>query len=131
MAIIAEGIPERITQKLNKLAKEKGVTIIGPATVTVDHLHVSLVLLLTIFHTLVIFLLHIFAFNLSGGKSLSELEKFSLYFREIGQKSHFQFYVDLCCEHCQRFVMLLLDIGCFILSSSPGWWHQTRMLSYR
>lgn len=33
VAIIAEGIPERITQKLNKKAKEKGVVIIGPATV--------------------------------------------------------------------------------------------------
>ncbi|XP_065053736.1 ATP-citrate synthase-like [Rhopilema esculentum] len=33
IAIIAEGIPERLTQKLNKIAKEKGVTIIGPATV--------------------------------------------------------------------------------------------------
>ena len=33
MAIIAEGIPERITQLLNKKAKEKGVVIIGPATV--------------------------------------------------------------------------------------------------
>ncbi|XP_065666505.1 ATP-citrate synthase isoform X2 [Hydra vulgaris] len=33
VAIIAEGIPERITQILNKKAKEKGVNIIGPATV--------------------------------------------------------------------------------------------------
>jgi len=33
VAIIAEGIPERITQLLNKTAKEKGVNIIGPATV--------------------------------------------------------------------------------------------------
>ena len=34
VAIIAEGIPERITQLLNKKAKEKGVVIIGPATVS-------------------------------------------------------------------------------------------------
>lgn len=33
VAIIAEGIPERITQLLNKKAKENGVVIIGPATV--------------------------------------------------------------------------------------------------
>jgi len=33
VAIIAEGIPERITQQLNKKAKDKGVIIIGPATV--------------------------------------------------------------------------------------------------
>lgn len=33
VAIIAEGIPENMTRKLNKLAHEKGVSIIGPATV--------------------------------------------------------------------------------------------------
>eukprot|EP00794_Sanderia_malayensis_P003294 gene3295-3777_t len=33
IAIIAEGIPERLTQKLNKVAASKNVTIIGPATV--------------------------------------------------------------------------------------------------
>lgn len=33
IAIIAEGIPERLTQRLNKVAKANGVTIIGPATV--------------------------------------------------------------------------------------------------
>jgi len=33
IAIIAEGIPENKTKRLNKLAKEQGVTIIGPATV--------------------------------------------------------------------------------------------------
>ncbi|XP_022711313.1 ATP-citrate synthase-like [Varroa jacobsoni] len=33
IAIIAEGIPENVTRKINKLAKEKGVHIIGPATV--------------------------------------------------------------------------------------------------
>ncbi|RWS26815.1 ATP-citrate synthase-like protein, partial [Leptotrombidium deliense] len=33
IAIIAEGIPENMTRKVNKLAKSKGVTIIGPATV--------------------------------------------------------------------------------------------------
>lgn len=33
IAIIAEGIPENMTRKLILLAKEKGVTIIGPATV--------------------------------------------------------------------------------------------------
>ena len=33
IAIIAEGIPEFKTKKLNQLAKEKNVTIIGPATV--------------------------------------------------------------------------------------------------
>ena len=34
VAIIAEGIPERITQQLNKKAKDKGVIVIGPATVS-------------------------------------------------------------------------------------------------
>ncbi|KAF5292657.1 hypothetical protein FQR65_LT11209 [Abscondita terminalis] len=33
IAIIAEGIPENMTRKLIKLANEKGVSIIGPATV--------------------------------------------------------------------------------------------------
>lgn len=33
IAIIAEGIPENMTRKLNKLAASKRVTIIGPATV--------------------------------------------------------------------------------------------------
>ncbi|XP_074659713.1 ATP-citrate synthase-like isoform X2 [Tubulanus polymorphus] len=33
IAIIAEGIPENLTRQLNKTAAEKGVTIIGPATV--------------------------------------------------------------------------------------------------
>ena len=33
IAIIAEGIPENKTKKLNKLARDQGVTIIGPATV--------------------------------------------------------------------------------------------------
>lgn len=33
IAIIAEGIPENMTRKLNKIATEKRVTIIGPATV--------------------------------------------------------------------------------------------------
>lgn len=33
IAIIAEGIPENMTRKLIKLAEEKGVSIIGPATV--------------------------------------------------------------------------------------------------
>lgn len=33
IAIIAEGIPENMTRKMNKQAKAKGVTIIGPATV--------------------------------------------------------------------------------------------------
>eukprot|EP00039_Didymoeca_costata_P001244 m.50999 g.50999 ORF g.50999 m.50999 type:complete len:1070 (+) comp10700_c0_seq3:46-3255(+) len=33
IAIIAEGIPENLTRKLNSLAAEKGITIIGPATV--------------------------------------------------------------------------------------------------
>ena len=33
IAIIAEGIPENMTRKMNKVAKAKGVTIIGPATV--------------------------------------------------------------------------------------------------
>ncbi|XP_076843218.1 ATP-citrate synthase isoform X2 [Brachyhypopomus gauderio] len=33
IAIIAEGIPEALTRKLIKTAEEKGVTIIGPATV--------------------------------------------------------------------------------------------------
>lgn len=33
IAIIAEGIPENMTRKLILLAQQKGVTIIGPATV--------------------------------------------------------------------------------------------------
>lgn len=33
IAIIAEGIPENLTRKMIKLAHEKGVTVIGPATV--------------------------------------------------------------------------------------------------
>ncbi|XP_054723158.1 ATP-citrate synthase-like [Uloborus diversus] len=33
IAIIAEGIPENMTRKMNKMAAQKGVTIIGPATV--------------------------------------------------------------------------------------------------
>lgn len=33
IAIIAEGIPEAQTRRMIKLADEKGVTIIGPATV--------------------------------------------------------------------------------------------------
>lgn len=33
VAIIAEGIPENMTRKLIKLANEKNVSIIGPATV--------------------------------------------------------------------------------------------------
>ncbi|KAI1285088.1 ATP-citrate synthase [Halotydeus destructor] len=33
IAIIAEGIPENMTRKMNKAAKSKGVTVIGPATV--------------------------------------------------------------------------------------------------
>ena len=34
ISIIAEGIPENKTKQLNKLAREKGVAIIGPATVS-------------------------------------------------------------------------------------------------
>jgi ATP citrate (pro-S)-lyase len=33
IAIIAEGVPENRTRKLIKMAHDKGVTIIGPATV--------------------------------------------------------------------------------------------------
>ncbi|KAH9255245.1 hypothetical protein BASA81_006685 [Batrachochytrium salamandrivorans] len=33
MTIIAEGIPEQLTRRLGKLATERGVTVIGPATV--------------------------------------------------------------------------------------------------
>ncbi|XP_064647409.1 ATP-citrate synthase-like isoform X1 [Lineus longissimus] len=33
IAIIAEGIPENLTRKINKLAVDKGICIIGPATV--------------------------------------------------------------------------------------------------
>jgi ATP citrate (pro-S)-lyase len=33
IAIIAEGIPENMTRKMNKVAHEKNVSIIGPATV--------------------------------------------------------------------------------------------------
>lgn len=33
ISIIAEGIPENMTKKINKLAKEKNVCIVGPATV--------------------------------------------------------------------------------------------------
>jgi hypothetical protein len=35
IAIIAEGIPENLTRKLIKTANEKGVSIIGPATVCI------------------------------------------------------------------------------------------------
>lgn len=35
IAIIAEGIPEAQTRKMIKMADEKGITIIGPATVRV------------------------------------------------------------------------------------------------
>lgn len=42
IAIIAEGIPEALTRKLIKAADKKGVTIIGPATVSTDgHLLLS------------------------------------------------------------------------------------------
>lgn len=42
IAIIAEGIPEALTRKLIKTADKKGVTIIGPATVSIDgHLLLS------------------------------------------------------------------------------------------
>lgn len=42
IAIIAEGIPEALTRKLIKTADKKGVTIIGPATVSTDgHLLLS------------------------------------------------------------------------------------------
>lgn len=34
IAIIAEGIPENKTRQLIKVANEKGVTLIGPATVS-------------------------------------------------------------------------------------------------
>lgn len=37
IAIIAEGIPEALTRKLIKKADQKGVTIIGPATVSVHY----------------------------------------------------------------------------------------------
>ena len=33
IAIIAEGIPENLTRHMNKVAEEKGISIIGPATV--------------------------------------------------------------------------------------------------
>lgn len=33
IAVIAEGVPERLTKKLRDMAKSKGVNIIGPATV--------------------------------------------------------------------------------------------------
>lgn len=45
IAIIAEGIPEALTRKLIKTADKKGVTIIGPATVSTDDLSLSLVCL--------------------------------------------------------------------------------------
>jgi succinyl-CoA synthetase alpha subunit len=34
IAIIAEGIPEQLTRKMNRVAKEKNVVVIGPATVS-------------------------------------------------------------------------------------------------
>lgn len=37
IAIIAEGIPENMTRKLILLAQQKGVAIIGPATVGVSN----------------------------------------------------------------------------------------------
>lgn len=42
IAIIAEGIPEALTRKLIKTADKKGVTIIGPATVSTDDLSLPL-----------------------------------------------------------------------------------------
>lgn len=45
IAIIAEGIPEALTRKLIKTADKKGVTIIGPATVSTDDLSLPLVCL--------------------------------------------------------------------------------------
>ena len=36
IAIIAEGIPENLTRKLIQTSEEKGVSIIGPATVSVS-----------------------------------------------------------------------------------------------
>ena len=47
IAIIAEGIPENQTRQLIKMADEKGVTIIGPATVRMtsfDAQHLLLVI---------------------------------------------------------------------------------------
>jgi succinyl-CoA synthetase alpha subunit len=34
IAIIAEGVPENQTRKILKVAQEKGIVIIGPATVS-------------------------------------------------------------------------------------------------
>ena len=42
IAIIAEGIPEALTRKLIKTADKKGVTIIGPATVSTGDLFLPL-----------------------------------------------------------------------------------------
>ena len=62
MAIIAEGIPERITQQLNKKAKDKGVVIIGPATVSSNDVELTNHILnfnypITFLVTVIIFLL--------------------------------------------------------------------------
>jgi ATP citrate (pro-S)-lyase len=35
IAIIAEGIPEQLTRRMIKLAQQKNVVIIGPATVSI------------------------------------------------------------------------------------------------
>lgn len=48
IAIIAEGIPEALTRKLIKTADKKGVTIIGPATVSTDHLFLFLFICLNL-----------------------------------------------------------------------------------
>ena len=34
IAIIAEGIPEQLTRRMNKMASQRNVVIIGPATVS-------------------------------------------------------------------------------------------------
>lgn len=48
IAIIAEGVPESQTRKINKVAIEKGIGIIGPATV--GGIKVRIVSMLTLRH---------------------------------------------------------------------------------
>lgn len=57
IAIIAEGIPENMTRKLNKLANEKHVSIIGPATVSgmqLIHLATSIIIINFLFRLVVL-----------------------------------------------------------------------------
>jgi ATP citrate (pro-S)-lyase len=49
IAIIAEGVPERRSKEINKEAKERGVTIIGPATVIIHRSSFIIMLFFVLF----------------------------------------------------------------------------------